>query len=175
MDESKLWDEILNGQLWGLLGAAALLGAIGALLHPATTEASDEARVQTDAKHGWRDVAAGAVAAIAIIYTANPTSATALVAGSLVAGYAANAVLAGFESRVRVAKMTERAASSDRVAVEARQRADASAELARTRDDVARRATYALDEIARASDRGFDVKPIVNELRAKRLLSADAS
>jgi hypothetical protein len=113
MDPEKLSASLGNGPLWLVIGAAFGLGALGAVLHrwssgPDTPQPG--ALVASPLVALVRDGLTGAVASVAILYVTAPTTAIALIGGSLVAGYAGKAVLAGLEARV-VASTAKREAA----------------------------------------------------------------
>jgi hypothetical protein len=121
MDTDKLLSALINLQLWLLLLAAFVLGAIGALAHRASQDPPSEGQPRS----GWsRDALVGGVAAVAILYVSSPPTGIALIGGSLVAGYAGKLVLAGLEARVTATIAQREAARNDLTARRARQDLD---------------------------------------------------
>jgi|JI9StandDraft_1071089.scaffolds.fasta_scaffold54522_2 hypothetical protein len=109
MDVAKLWSEIAHdGHLWALCGVAMALGIVGGIA---------QAFASADGgRPGWRTLLQrgllGAVAAGAVLYVATPASGVALVSGSLVAGYAGQALLDALAARAKLQVTKEEAAEA---------------------------------------------------------------
>jgi len=176
MDPNKLWPELANGHLWLILGSAAIFGAIGSLLHPPPSpmDTADAPIPPVEKPGRWWVALSGAVAAVALLYVTNPTTGSALIGGSLVAGFSANAVLAGLQARLVAAIATRNAAASARVASGLKRESDANAQLAEQRAREAMQAARDLDQLARAAESGTDIASLVRELRAKHAFTANA-
>jgi hypothetical protein len=169
VDPNKLWSELANGHLWLVLGSAAISGVIGSVLHPPISDPPGAATPPPPKppSRGWAALS-GAVAAVALLYVTQPDSGTALIGGSLVAGFAANAVLAGLQARVLAATSAGAAAANLRMAAAFKHDADANARLAEERGRETLRVSRDLDQLASAAETGSDLRPLVRDLRARR-------
>lgn len=155
MDINNLLSALLDLHLWLLLSVAFGLGAAGALIHRSSQDPPDTGGAV-------RDALTGGVAAVAILYVSNPASGLALIGGSLVAGYAAKAVLAGLEARATAVLAVREAA--ERAAAARQTRAD----LAK----LATRVTALTASPATPPDDGViaDVQQFARELQAKHAI-----
>lgn len=120
MNIEKLWDLIDNWRLWAVCGIAFGLGAIGGVIRALTTEAPPDPTPlrAIDAKLAVaRLFFVGGIAAVAVMYVTVPSSAMALIGGSLVAGYAGKAILDALESRAKLAVANARADENRRLAL----------------------------------------------------------
>lgn len=123
MDPSELW-ESLSWQLVAVCALSFVLGGIGGLMHLAGTGETPPPPPATGAPAGtaappvrlWivgiRRFLVGGVAAVAILYITDPKTGIALIGGSIAAGYAGQAVLAGLEARVKAAVAVKDAAET---------------------------------------------------------------
>jgi hypothetical protein len=162
MDPNKLWLDLADGHLWLILIGAAVFGALGSLLRPAPEPAAGT----TPPSRPWIALS-GAAAAVALLYVTRPDSGAALIGGSIVAGFAANAVLAGLQARVLAATAEVKAAASQRAAA-------THAQLAEARGREALQASHDLEQLARAAEDGRDIRPLVRDLRTRRAEPVDA-
>ncbi|MBL8625008.1 MAG: hypothetical protein JNK64_27105 [Myxococcales bacterium] len=123
MDVARLWKEIAHdSDLWALCGVAMALGIVGGIA---------QAFASADGgRPGWRTLLQrgllGAVAAGAVLYFAKPDSGGALVSGSLVAGYAGQALLDALAARARL-KVEQQAAAAATAALATKTTAAATA------------------------------------------------
>jgi len=130
MDPSVL----LAGITWQLVVVCLLafaLGAAGGLMHGGDRKPPDkrnrsggESPQMPDGEsppapngesrpaNWWRRALIGGVAAVAVLYLTNPTTGVALIGGSIAAGYAGQAVLAGLEARTIAALARQDAAKA---------------------------------------------------------------
>jgi hypothetical protein len=102
MDTVDLINDLWTWQFFAKLGIALLCGMLGGLVPHADSPAQSPQR-KVQLRQGF----VGAIAAAAILFVADPHTPTQLVSGSLVAGYAGNAVLAGLSARI-TATLAER-------------------------------------------------------------------
>jgi hypothetical protein len=140
MESIALWDLLGEWQLWAVCAVSFALGALGGLLHLGAVKPAPEAETPPPKPTPWwRHVLVGGAAAVAVLYVATPETGIALVGGSIVAGYAGEAILAGLESRAKLAL--------------------AQQEVVETKRDV-HEAVEALEDVANASvgTRGGDSK-----------------
>lgn len=103
MDTPALWKLLGDGQLWIICGVGFALGALGGFIQAIGAEPPIELR-----KEWWKRVLIGAVAAVAVLYVNEPETAIELIGGSLVAGFAGQALLTALEARGRLATAEER-------------------------------------------------------------------
>ncbi|HVV81464.1 MAG TPA: hypothetical protein VHE35_00245 [Kofleriaceae bacterium] len=108
-----LVDTIWTADTWKVVGAAALFGAIGGFTQAITS--TDPAIVKVDAQGKTTRVTAeivyralvGMIAAVAILYIAKPGDGIALIASSVVAGYAGHALMDALAARAKLAVTQE--------------------------------------------------------------------
>lgn len=167
MDPGTLWPALLDIHLWVIVVGVAALGALGAAIRP------PEPGAVTEPRRKW-DVLAGSVAAVAVLYATEPASASALIGGSLVAGFAASAVLGGLQAKLIAAVSTREAAEHSRIAREHQIVAEAEARRATENAKAALQARKEFDQLADAAERGADLVPVVRGLRAQRTGALDA-
>jgi hypothetical protein len=104
MESIALWDLLGEWQLWAVCAVSFALGALGGLLHLGAVKPPPEGDAPPPKPTPWwRHVLVGGAAAVAVLYVATPETGIALVGGSIVAGYAGEAILAGLEARARLA------------------------------------------------------------------------
>ncbi len=92
--EPALWTPIGDWRLTCAFGFG--LGALGGFIQ------AIGASPAIAPKEWWKRVVIGAVAAVAILYVNEPATAIELISGSLVAGFAGQALLTALEARVRL-------------------------------------------------------------------------
>lgn len=179
MDLDRLVAILTDVHLWLVLGVAFACGAIGAVIHRgAATDSAAPASGSSRAKRWGADVASGGIAAVAVLYITNPTTGTALVGGSLVAGYAAKTVLAGLEARLTASIAQRQATESRRDAEAARLEAADSkrhAEVAARNLESLIDRVAAMPESASTAALGMEsvagVKQLARDMRARLPLS----
>lgn len=165
MDTNKLWELIGDARLWGLCAVAFTLGGVGGFIQSVVSLPSAE-----DFKRDWwKRVLIGAIAAVAVIYITNPDDATEFIGGSLVAGYAGQAILGALETRAKLAATREVAATERKLAVQSHE----VEQVTRERDAAAEAADLLMRETPgapSASAAGGDTAMPAHVERAARLL-----
>jgi|GEM_PF-3689535 len=152
MDDPKLWSEIGNAHVWILCGICFGLGAIGGFIQAIGAEPPIKLR-----EEWWKRLLVGGVAAVAVLYVTDPDRSYEIIAGSLVAGFAGQALLAALAARLLLDTAQKRTAEAKQeLRVKAEEAGDAKQELrarveemrttARDRDTAIEAATLLLDE-----------------------------
>ncbi|HEY1694679.1 MAG TPA: hypothetical protein VGG39_21055 [Polyangiaceae bacterium] len=120
-DHANLLDSLKAGQTWVVLAVAFGVGFIGGTAHWVT-------RLGTPGDAGpkaplWAEGLIGAVAAVAILFVLRPSDGVALVASSLVAGYAGRMVMSALEDKAKAIVAQNELSKMQQVAVESQARA----------------------------------------------------
>jgi hypothetical protein len=98
-DPVNLLDSLKTGQTWAVLGVAFGVGFVGGAAHWVTgLGAPGDAGPKAPL---WAEGLIGAVAAVAILFVLHPSDGVALVASSLVAGYAGRMVMSALEDKAK--------------------------------------------------------------------------
>lgn len=109
MDVTTLWADVVgDGHLWALLGVALGLGGLGGVAQ-AIASTTDRAALK---RTWWQRAVLGAVAAVAVMYVTTPGSGVAFVSGSVVAGYAGQAILDALAARAKLQVTKEEVAEA---------------------------------------------------------------
>ncbi len=118
IDPSALVAKLVHdSDTWIVCGISAGMGALGGVAH---------ALVPDPAKPSWwRRVVLGAIAAVAILWVSRPDDAVALIASSLVAGYAGEAIMSALEAKSKLL------AANAQIADEKQQKQQAVADVQR--------------------------------------------
>lgn len=124
-DPASLLDSLKAGQTWAVLGVAFGVGFVGGATHWAT-------RLGTPGDAGprpplWAEGLIGAVAAVAILFVLRPSDGVALMASSLVAGYAGRAVMSALEDKAKAIVAQNELARMQQVAVDNQAKATVAA------------------------------------------------
>lgn len=141
MDTKALWGLVGARHVWIICGIGFGLGALGGLIQALGAAPAVDFR-----KEGWKRVLIGAVAAVAVLYVSEPTTAFELIGGSLVAGFAGQALLGVLEARTLLVQAKQRVVETE-------------AKLERKNDEVVdtKKELHAKGEEARAAARERDV------------------
>jgi hypothetical protein len=111
-----LVDTIWVADTWLVVGAAAVFGLVGGLVQAFT---STEPTLK-EARAIVASAFLGAVAAVAILYIAKPADGVALIASSLVAGYAGRALMDALSARAKLAVSQQETAKAKQEATTAK-------------------------------------------------------